>query len=142
VNFEAILIVYGATILLTRFVSADTSNPSWQVAVTAALGIAWALQPTPPAGQKVAVRLTSFIAFAFLLGMAFAACQLFVLLVSTVFVTYGLRGLLTGRIVLAGRVGAGREYRGMAAYLQSALCLVFGAAGVAFALVPSGVWHP
>ena len=140
-KFEAILIAYGATILLARFVSADASDPPWQIAITMALGIAWALQPMPPPGQKVVVRFASFVAFAFLVGIGFAARQLFVLLPTTFFVTYGLRGLFTGRIILAGRGGPGREYTGTAAYFQSVLCVVFGAVGVTFALYPP-LLHP
>jgi hypothetical protein len=136
------LIAYGAIILLTRFVSAGTSDPPWQIAITVALGVAWALHPMPRPGQKVVVRLTSFVAFAFLVAIAFASRRLFMLLPSTVFVTYGLRGLLTGRIILAGKAGPGREYTGTAAYFQSVLCVVFGAAGVAFTLYPAGVLHP
>jgi hypothetical protein len=73
--------------------------------------------------------------------MALVARDLFVLLPSVIFIVYGLRGLVNGRITLAGRVGPGREYTGPAAYFHSAFCILSGAVMIAVGLVFPGFWQ-
>jgi hypothetical protein len=48
---------------------------------------------------------------------------------------------MNGRIVLAGRVGRGREYTGTAAYLHSTLCILSGAALIAVGFIFPGFWN-
>jgi hypothetical protein len=134
-QFDVVFIAYGAIVLLSRFLSGKTSTASWEVAITVALGTAWALQPVRWPGQKAALTFASIVAFVVLVAMLLAVRQLFLLLLSVTFVTYGLRGLVTNRITLAGRVGPGREHTGTAAYFQSALCIACGAAGATLAFM-------
>jgi hypothetical protein len=135
VRLEVVLIAYGAMVLLSRFLRGEASTAPWEVAITVALGIAWALQPLRRPGQKPALTVASIVAFVILVAMLFAARQLVALLPSVTFVTYGLRGLVTGSISLAGSVGPARDYTGIAAYFQSVMCIAVGAAGIALAFL-------
>jgi hypothetical protein len=111
----------------------ETSYPPWQVALTVAVGVACALRPLRRRTDNAALTVVSLIAGMSLLALALAANRLFLLFVSACFVAYGSRGLVTGRITLKGRVGPEREYTGLSAYLQSILCILFGAGGIALA---------
>lgn len=131
-NFAVVVVAYALMVLVSRFVVGDASIAPWQYGLTVGLGVAWGAQPTAPPGQKAVPSFASLVAFLLLVALCLAAAPLFVLLPSAVFVTAGVRGLVTGRITLGGRVGPGREYTGSAAYFQSAFCLASGAAGIVF----------
>src|SRR5688572_21166403 len=134
-KFDVVLIAYGAIIVLSRFLNGQVSTAPWEAAITVALGIAWGLQPVLRPGQKEALSFASIVAFVVLVAILLVARQLFMLLPSVAFVTYGLRGLVTGSITLSGRVGPGREYTGIAAYFQSGLCIVSGGIGIILAVL-------
>jgi hypothetical protein len=129
------LIVFNAVVLLSRLSSGTTSTASWELFTAVALGIALALQPVRRPGQKKALTFASFFEFVLQTAALFVAGKVFMLLFSVTFLTYGLRGLVTGRISLTGKIGPVREYTGIAAYFRAAWCIVFGATGITLAFL-------
>lgn len=141
VNVNAVLIAYCSVVLLSRFLTGETSTATGEVVITVVIGIALALQPVRRPGQKEKLTPAALLLFPLLVVMALVARHLFVLLPSVVFVAYGLRGLANGRLTLAGRVGPGREYTGVRAYFHSALCILSGAALIAVDFIFPGFWE-
>lgn len=133
-KIEVLVIVLGALILARRIVTGETSAVPSEVVLATAAGIACGLQPVQRPGEKAALTAAAFGAASILFALLFVAPQIFALVPSVAFVTYGFRGLASGRIVLSGRVGPAREHTGAAAYVQSAICVATGAffIGLAF----------
>lgn len=140
-NFNGVLIAYGLIVVFGRFLGGRASTASWEVVLTVAIGIAWGLQPVERPGHKPALTAASFLAFPLVVAMLLVARDLFVLLPSVTFIVYGVRGLVNGRIIVAGRVGPGREFRGAAAYFRSTLCILFGAFMITLGLLVPGFWR-
>jgi hypothetical protein len=120
-NFTVVLLVANAVVVVgARLITGDTSYPLWQQVLAVVTGVAWAWGPLPPLGRKEKLTLASVAVAAPMLALALTARQLFVLQGSAMFGATGLRGFVTGRIRVKGRVGPEREHTGMKAYLWAA----------------------
>ena len=120
--------------MLERIV-AFRDSPSAAIQVLSVLaGVAY-FGLTPMSISRPKWRATTVLAVLVMVPLMLLNQQAVVLLVGSGSVTYGLRGAITGRIVVKGRSGPAREYvRGAAAAL-SAVHLLFGAGSLALALV-------
>jgi len=126
-----LLMAFVFVMLCTRVITGESSFPLWRELITVAVGLAGALQPSAAPGQKEKLTVVSLATAVLGLALFFAAYRLFMLLVGVVFIASGLRGLVTGRVTVRGRVGPTREYTRIPAYLFSLLSIFFGLVALA-----------
>ena len=126
-NFTEVLLVTNAVVVLgVRLITDDTSYSLWQLVLAIVVGIAWACGPLPPLGRKEKLTLENVIVLVSLLAQFVAARELLQLQGSAMLIATGLRGFVTGRIRVKGRVGPERECTGLKAYLWSVMAIFLG----------------